>query len=303
MSLIASIPGPNNGGQIKKIINNHLVDGCRFNTGIRVPYDTQLETLKLILDQIGDTDFWLDIKGRQLRITQWSDPFCGEILLNHNLTVDLPAQIIFRNDNICNISNIVDNQLFVYPNPKHAIGAGQSVNIHGSNLKIDNYLTQEDISYLEAAEMLGINKFMLSFVENNDDIKAVQQYCPNAEMYLKIESQKGIEFINTEYVPTEKIHLMAARDDLFTNVENKFDITSVLQTIITKDPQAVVASQIMNSLANSSEISLSDISDLYMLNKMGYQNFMLDDIVCYRAGIFDQVMDYWKEFHITKYRG
>lgn len=300
--LIASIPGPQNISQLQAIIKHPLVNGFRFNTGVKVPY-SPAETLKRILDQLGYLDFWLDIKGRQLRITKWADPNYGEIHLNHNIKVDLPAQAIFRGDDICQINAIANNQIFVYPNPRFALGEGQSINIHGQNLNIKGYLTKDDVSYLKAARSVGVNKIMLSFVESNDDIKEVQKFHPHAQLCLKIESQKGLDFVKTQYNPKiGNINLMAARDDLFINLENKFDITSALQLIIQKDPDAFVASRILTSLVNSSEISQGDISDLYLLHQMGYQNFMLSDSISSKIDIFNRVMDHWKDFEIKKHR-
>lgn len=300
--LIVTVPGPHNPDIIKMIVRHHNVDGCRFNTGVRVPFSPE-ETLERLLEQIGCLDFWLDIKGRQLRIIQWSDPEYGEILLNHEVKVDLPAEVYFRGDDVCQVRAILANQLFVYPNPKYALGAGQSLNIKGSNLTIEGYLTEEDILYLEAAKKLGINKLMLSFVESNEDIKTVEQYCPDAQMYLKIESQKGLDFVKLEYIPTDRIHLMAARDDLFINLEQKYNMIFALQNIIKKDPQAAVASRILTSLVRSEEINNGDIADLYMLHKTGYKNFMLSDSISSRPEIFYRAMDFWNEFEIKKQRG
>jgi len=299
--LIVTIPGPQNEEQLNAVVQNPLVDGFRFNTGVRVPY-SPLTTLELLLDKVGSRDFWLDIKGRQLRIIQWSDPEFGEILLNHDIEVELPAKVYFRGDDVCQITSAVENQIFVYPNPRYALGAGQSINIHSQKLTIEGYLTEEDKLYLEAAKKLGINKYMLSFVESNNDIELIQQYCPDAEMYLKIESPKGLDFVNSEYVCTPKIHLMAARDDLFINLENKFEIISALKLIIKKDPEAIAASRILISLINSREISLGDIADLTLLHQMGYKNFMFSDSLSSNPNVFNQAMGYWKEFKIKKWR-
>ncbi len=299
--LIVTIPGPQNEEQLNAVIQNPLIDGFRFNTGVRVPY-SPLVTLELLLDKVGSRDFWLDIKGRQLRIIQWSDPEFGKILLNHNIEVELPAEVYFRGDDICQVTSVIKNQIFVYPNPRYALGSGQSINIHSQKLTIEGYLTEEDKLYLEAAKELGINKIMLSFVESNNDIELIQQYCPDAEMYLKIESPQGLDFVNSEYVSTPKIHLMAARDDLFINLENKFEIISALKLIIKKDPDAIVASRILISLINSREISLGDIADLTLLHQMGYENFMFSDSLSSHPNVFNQAMEYWKEFEIKKWR-
>jgi hypothetical protein len=296
--LIITIPGPQNIAQIKAITKYPLVDAYRFNTGVRVPYPPQ-ETLERLLDLVGE-NLWVDLKGRQLRIIQWADPAFGEILLNHEIEVDLPAHAHFRGDDVCELTSFRGNQIFVYPNPKYALGAGQALNIHGDNLVIKGYLTDEDFLYLEAAKKLGVNKLMLSFVESNDDIQLVKAICPDAEMYLKIESTKGMEFVNSEYDPKMgKIHLMAARDDLFTNLKSPLDIIPALRLMVEKDPEALVASRLLTSLIRTEEISLADIADIYLLDQMGYQNFMFCDNLCSNPGRFQRAMQFWNEFQIN----
>ncbi len=299
--LIVTIPGPQNKAQLEEISRHPLVDGYRFNTGVRVPY-SPLETLERLLDYFG-SDLWVDLKGRQLRIVQWSDPDFGEILLNHEIEVGLPAHVHFRGDDICQITGYSSSQIFVYPNPKHALGAGQALNIHGSNLIIKGYLTDEDILYLEAAKTLGIGQLMLSFVESANDIASVKQYCPDATMYLKIESPKGIEFVRNEYDQTDgKTHLMAARDDLYTNLESPLEIVPATQLIVKKDPEAIVASRILTSMIRSKEVGLGDVADLCLLHQMGYQNFMFCDSMSSNMDVFQRAMLFWKEFAIKNAR-
>lgn len=299
--LIVTVPGPQNKVLLEEISRHPLVDGYRFNTGVRVPYSPR-ETLERLVDYFG-SDLWIDLKGRQLRIVQWSDPDFGEILLNHEIELELPAHVHFRGDDICQITGYSSNQIFVYPNPRHALGAGQALNIHSSNLIIKGYLTDEDILYLEAAKTLGINQLMLSFVESSDDITAVKQYCPDATMYLKIESPKGLEFVGSEYDPTNgKFHLMAARDDLYTNLKSPLEIIPATQLIVKKDPEAIVASRILTSMIRSKEVELGDVSDLVLLHQMGYQNFMLSDSMSSNIEVFQRTMLFWKEFAIKNLR-
>ena len=76
--------------------------------------------------------------------------------------------------------------------------------------------------------------------------------------------------------------LMAARGDLFAELEKPHKIIKAMEQIITKDPQAIAASRILGSFSQSYEPSCADISDVDSLIRMGYRTLMLGDDVCMR---------------------
>lgn len=53
-----------------------------------------------------------------------------------------------------------------------------------------------------------------------------------------------------------------------------------MEKIVQKDPNAIVASRLFDSLARSLEPSCADIGDVDNLMRMGYQTFMFGDHVC-----------------------
>ncbi|MCK4592285.1 hypothetical protein KAT63_02465 [Candidatus Parcubacteria bacterium] len=293
---MATLPPPQT-EQMFVVAGHPLVDGVRFNIGARTPYSPK-ETLERIIAAIGDKEFWLDLKGRQLRITKWAVPTYGDIELNHNIKVDLPATIIFRGSNKSTIVEIKDNKIFVDPIPREAVGDGQAVNIHGSNLEIDGYLTSEDMEYVNAAKELGLHKYMLSFVEEESDISELTDLDPEAIMCAKIESPKGLEFVREIYPKfCDKITLIAAMDDLYTNIgEDKTVIFEALGLIIKKDPQAIAASRILTSLEESEIVSMSDMANFRFLESIGYRSFMLSDGLCGRAENFKRAMLVLKQY-------
>ncbi len=296
MKIMATLPPPQT-EQMFVVAGHPLVDGVRFNIGARTPYSPK-ETLERIIAAIGDKEFWLDLKGRQLRITKWAVPTYGDIELNHNIKVDLPATIIFRGSNKSTIVEIKDNKIFVDPIPREAVGDGQAVNIHGSNLEIDGYLTSEDMEYVNAAKELGLHKYMLSFVEEESDISELTDLDPEAIMCAKIESPKGLEFVREIYPKfCDKITLIAAMDDLYTNIgEDKTVIFEALGLIIKKDPQAIAASRILTSLEESEIVSMSDMANFRFLESIGYRSFMLSDGLCGRAENFKRAMLVLKQY-------
>lgn len=295
--LIATLPSAEKKDLIDRIFSNPFVDGARYNVGIRCPYDTKksLEIIKNYSEKYGKK-LWIDLKGRQLRITRWADPTYGDIRVSHEIDVELPAKIVFRGGHETNVTHILGNRLYVNPNPKEAIGEGQAVNILGKGYQIKgDYLTEKDKEYILEGKKFGINNLMLSFVEKPEDIEEAKKLNSDAELIIKIENINGLNFVNKDFQNYPACQLMAARDDLFINIgQNKFQMIKALELILEKDKNAIVASHIFGSLNKQDYISMADVSDLELLRRMGYKNFMFSDEISHRH--FDKAIEAWKYF-------
>lgn len=298
--LIATLPAVFQEELMRKIISHPLIDQVRYNVGACSPYCPK-ETLKKIFALTNEFDkkLWVDLKGRQLRVVQWATPVYGKIILNHELEVDCPAKVFFRGNEWSEIKIVRGNVIYVDPPPLHAVGAGQAINVHGNNLQIKGYLTEDDKNYIVAACDIGIKNFMLSFVEDLKDISDADEITggAEAEFILKIESLKGLEFVDlTDTEIFKKHHLMAARDDLMINIgDNKAKILPALLKIISVDPDAILASRIFYGLERDSFVSMGDLSDLRLMQILGYKKFLLSDGICLKH--FDKAMQEWKSFH------
>ena len=170
----------------------------------------------------------------------------------------------------------------------------------GNNLKIKgDYLTDTDKQYIEAAKRLGIHDYMLSFVEQEEDLQAVRSLDPDSRLVLKIESPKGLTYTAQNYSAGRDGNLMAARDDLMINIgDNKAEMLNALELIVQRDPDAIAASHIFISLSTLGYLTMADISDLRLLHDMGYKHFMLSDDVSHRC--FDGAMKAWQDFRQIK---
>ena len=291
MEIIATIPPPHMAAKVQNISNHPYVDAVRFNTGARSSAPP-LETLEQLLELSRGKKFWLDLKGRQLRISKWAVPTYGDIILNHKVSVDLPAQLVFRDGVQTTIVAIDGRKLFVDPPPPDAVGDGQAVNIRGDNLIIDGYLTQSDRAYINAARKLGINNIMLSFVEELSDVTSILNILPEAKIVLKIESEKGVDFVRKLDTLPENYNLMAARDDLFVNLDDRKTVYDATKQFISKDQRSIAASRILTSLVDQSMPSIGDLADLKILYDQGYRRFMLNDSLCFNSDAFERAMDW-----------
>ena len=80
----------------------------------------------------------------------------------------------------------------------------------------------------------------------------------------------------------KRIHLMAARGDLYLQLEPD-KIIDACQKIIENDSGAIFASRILESFADPVERpKCNDIFDVYAGMLMGYKRFMIGDDVCRR---------------------
>lgn len=304
MEIIVTLPPPHL-KSMREVAANPNIDFFRVNTGVKTPYSPK-EMLQKILEHVPKEKLWIDIKGRQLRIEMWAVYPLGDIMLNRDVKVDLPAKIYFRNDEVSTIVEIQGRKIFVDPGPKYYVGAGQAVNIIGHNFEVvGDYLTDTCKRYIEAGSELGIHKYMLSFLEKPSDVAEVLAIDPDAEICGKIESLPGLELIKNDCYLFEKnanvrpnIRLMAARDDLFINIgTDKKKIFEALKLIIRQDPKAIAASRILTSLEKGDhDLALSDLSDIYLLKEMGYTSLLLSDGLSSNPAILRQAVSILRTF-------
>ncbi len=275
----------------EEIASHPLVGGLRFNTIMPVG-EEKTEVLDGLKRIANGKRLWIDLKTRQLRITEFSYLPFAYVTINQKIEVDTPCEIHFK-DCVSEIARVVDgNKLILSKRPARVVGAGEPVNILDPSLSIRDFLSENDKAYVKAAKALGIHTYMLSFVEAESDIEELIAEDPEAEVIAKIESTKGLEFVRKEYGQIKnRVRLMAARDDLFINMGYaKPRILGALAEIIKADPRAFAASRILTSLEGSEDVSMGDISDLALCSMLGYSRFLLSDGLCFSENGFSKAV-------------
>lgn len=276
MSLQAIVTIPPYAEYITEVARHPLLAGFRLNTVMPIHEEPAVVLARL---RKSGKPIWVDLKSRQLRVTEPAIPPFTEIKLSHPIKVNTPVDAFFGDGLECHrVLSVQDNRIILEDGPQRLVGPGESVNILDPSLEIDGLLTQTDIAYLKAMRDLGMNKVMLSYVESPADIQSVKDILPDAEIVLKIESKRGLVFAN-QYKNTMG-QLMAARGDLYIEVLRPHNIINALQSIIQADPNAIVASRIFDSLVHSPVPSSADISDTAYLIKAGYRSFLFGDLIC-----------------------
>ncbi len=278
------------------IARHPLVDQLRYNTVM--PLDVDIDRAVSELINVAESKpLWLDLKTRQLRITRFAYLPYSFVELSHQISVELPCALYFK-DCVAEINSITDgNRLILSERPIRTVGAGEPVNILDPSLEIKGFLTDQDREFVRAAASQGLHNYMLSFVERKDDIEEILALDSNARMVAKIESARGLDFVEECARAYPSVQLMAARDDLYINMgDDKAEILQALLHILKHDKNAIAASRILTSLLDSPTVSMGDISDLYMLTLMGYSSFMLSDEICRIRDVFKRVIGTYESF-------
>ena len=244
MQIGAIITAPPYADFLDVAVQHPLVTGLRLNTVMPLKHGPA-EAIER-LSGLGKP-LWVDLKGRQLRVAEAAIPPYTEVRLSHRIKVETPVDAYFNDGReLARLAAVDGDRLILADGPQRLIGPGESVNIMHPSLEIEGYLTETDTAYLQAMKAAGLNKVMLSYVEGPEDIAVVRQILPDAEMILKIETQKGLDFARQH--GSKFGQLMAARGDLYVEVIQPHRIIGALRTIIAADPKAGVASRIFDSL-------------------------------------------------------
>lgn len=276
MNVRAIVTTPPYATFLDEVSRHPLVCGFRLNTVMPLR-GGPVEVLER-LHAFGQP-LWVDLKGRQLRVVGAAIPPYTEIRLSHPIRVETPVDAFFSDGNEhARVAAVNGDRLILEDGPRRLIGPGESVNIVHPSLKIEGTLTETDRAYLAAMREAGLRRVMISYVESPADVEEVRDLLPGAEVMLKVESQRGLEYAR-KYGSSHG-RLVAARGDLYVEVLRPHRVIGALRDIITADPEAVVASRIFDSLGHIPVPVSADIGDAAFLLSLGYRTFMLGDVVC-----------------------
>ncbi|MEQ8223629.1 MAG: pyruvate kinase [Candidatus Eremiobacterota bacterium] len=272
---------------LEELASINIVSAIRLNTIMPVKEGTLKERLKDISEKIYPKILWIDLKARQLRIKDFANTPYTAVTISHKIKVALPATVYFDNGNITGkLVDIDGNKLILEDYVGRLLGPGESVNILDDTLEYteNSFLTEKDEIYVALCKELGIKHFMLSFVEKKQDIEYLKNIYPGSVIMSKIENKKGMH--NLEEISEISDFIMAARGDLYTEIDYPHEISDVLKKIReTGKDKSVVGSRLLASLLKHSMPSCPDMMDLQFLKDMGYNKFLIGDDICFKRDI------------------
>ncbi len=278
MSVGVIVTAPPYAEFLADVVAHPIVRGLRLNTVMPVK-GGPAEALRR-LSGLGTT-LWVDLKGRQLRVVGGAIPPFTEVRLSHRIRVRTPVVAYFGDGReVARVMDVDGDRLILEDGPRRYIGPGESVNIPDPSLVVEGTLTETDRAYLQAMRESGLRHAMLSFVESSADVEELRALLPDAEIVLKIESARGMDFVRAHGASCGR--LMAARGDLYLEVGRPHRIASAVREIARADPQAIAASRIFDSLARDPVPESADIGDAAFLLGCGYRSFLLGDALCLR---------------------
>jgi pyruvate kinase len=243
-----------------------------------------LDRLKIIKSKVSDKRLFIDLKTRQLRITEFANTPYTSVKISHKIKARTPITAYFDNGNITGkIVEIDGNKLILEDYVGRMLGPGESVNIIDESLEYldGNFFTERDMEYIETSKKAGIDGFMLSYVQKKEDIDALKKLYSGSVVMSKIEDKKGLK--NLKEITANSDYILAGRGDLFTELDYPHEIVNALKYIYhTAEEKAVVGSRMFQSLIKFSSPSCSDIMDIAFLKDIGYRGFLIGDDICFK---------------------
>ena len=275
------------------------LNGIRLNSAM-TKKDTLGDELQQAKNLGGPVQLYFDLKGRQLRVKEahaYKDHL--ELKLNHKIKTTTPRPVLFKaGTDRALLEKVVDGDCLVFKGgPYYAVEEGESLHIRDPHLVIEDPLfTDYEIFKISEAKKTGIDRFVLSYVEHSSDIAAFREYVGDAEIIAKIESRKGLEYVANEYKKEDNLALMAARGDLYVELNRPDEILSATKLIIEKDPEAIVGSRMLLSVINQAVPECSDFCELAWLYDIGYKKFMLCDGLCLKEESLARAINVFEGF-------
>lgn len=269
--------------------------------------DVELEKIKKMNIEM---PLFYDIKGRQLRITEViPNPYYLDIRINHPIEVSLPTPVVFKageDVSLC-IKIEEDGQRLIFMGgPKYNVKDGESLHIRDNSLIVHGeQFTPIELEKIQKVKAAGFKHWFLSYVESKEDVdEFIKLVGEDATVNLKIENKRGLEYVSRDFVKKPNINLVAARGDLYVEIDRPHQILKAVKLIIDKDPDAIVGSRILLSVINNPVPSCSDFHELAWLTDIGYKNFMLCDELCLKGELLNRAVNVFdcfrKEYEIPK---
>lgn len=283
----------------ERFAKDKRLSGIRLNSAM-IKVDELNDELEVAKKSDGSVPLYFDIKGRQLRVTDvsaYKDHL--EITLNHPIKVATPTVVLFKaGADYAKLKEVRgDNHLIFEGGPEFMVYEGESIHIRHPSLEVYGPLfVNHEIEKIQKAKTVGFDRFFLSYVQKQRDIDEFREYVGDSQVIAKIEDKRGLDYVANEFRRQPNLNLMAARGDLFVEIDKPHDITSAMKLIIEKDPQGYVGSRLLLSLVNSPVPSCADISDLAWLYDIGYRKMMLCDELCLKEPLLARATNAFESF-------
>lgn len=285
----------------KDFAYNNFVSSIRLNSAMI--HSADLDKELSILDKIKPTvPLYFDIKGRQLRVKEAIiNPTHLELIVNHPIECDTPVVVLFKaGEDRCVLSEIKDGgtRLVFDGGPKYIVKNGESLHIRDSSFKVlGDPILDYEIEKIKKVLDFGIKNYYLSYVEDQYEVDFLRKIIGNdCNLILKIETKKGVDYLRTKYKKDNKTKIMAARGDLYVELDKPHEILNLTKEIIKIDNSAYIGSRLLLSVVKSPVPDCVDFSELAWLYDLGYRNFLFCDELCLKGHLLSVALNVFKAF-------
>jgi len=274
----------------KRFANDKRITGIRLNSAMMSNPELDSE-LELIKNTSVSNSLFFDVKGRQMRVTEVIPNKEKLIIkLNHPIQVKTPCVVLFKaGADEALLDHLEDNgETLVFDGgPRYKVIPGESLHIRDKSLNImGNIFTPQELLKIEKVKAAGFKKYFLSYVEKQSDIdQFLELVGKDSEIWLKIESIPGMNFVAKDFKKKDNLVLVAARGDLFVELDKPHHMIDALRLIIDEDPEACVGSRLLLSVITSPVPSCADLLEIAWLHDVGYHRMMLCDEICLKENL------------------
>ncbi|MBI2483213.1 hypothetical protein HYV74_03500 [Candidatus Uhrbacteria bacterium] len=311
--------------------------GIRLNSAMVSNAEIEQE-LGIAAAHRGSVPLFFDVKGRQLRIVEVdAQPDHLECVLNHPIAVQTPTSVLFKGgEDSARLDRLADGgrRLIFHRGPRFAVRPGESLHIRHPSLRVSgNLFTEQELQKIATVRGAGFTRYFLSYVESARDVDEFRELVGrDAEVWLKIENPKGLQYVATEFRKEPNLVLVAACGDLYVEMERPHAILGALRMIVEHDPEACVGSRMLLSVVQeplppmlrsalqyiaerrpeTSDLhrmlmavlhrpvpSLADFAQLAWLYDIGYRRMMLCDELCLKGELLTTAVHAFDAFRTS----
>jgi len=284
-----------------RFAHDERISSIRLNSAMMNMVELDEELTKIGRMRL-DTPLYYDIKGRQLRVTEViPNDNCLEIRINHPIQVDTPTPVLFKaGADVALLQTISDGgqHLTFLGGPNYMVKVGESLHIRDKDLIVNGpQFVPVELEKIAKVKAAGFKHWFLSYVENQRDVDEFRELVgDDAIINLKIENNDGLQYVANEFKKTDNTNLVAARGDLYVEVDRPHEILAAVKMIIDKDPDAIVGSRILLSVITDPVPSCADFHELAWLADIGYKNMMLCDELCLKEELLARAVNVFESF-------
>lgn len=275
--------------------------GIRMNSAMISNPELEAELLRLP-SFAPKVPLYFDIKARQPRVVAVHRNHVSlHITVNHPISVALPTVVLFKAGADWAVLREITEEgrrLIFDGGPQYTVDPGESFHIRDASFNLDyTGFTESELQKIEQVRTFGFDKYFLSYVECQRDVDMFLDLVgTDVEVYLKIETKRGLQYVAEEFQKRPNLRLVAARGDLYVEIDRPHDILSATKLIIEKDPEACVASRLLLSVIPEPVPSCADFSELAWLYDIGYRTMMLCDELCLKEELLATAMNVFESF-------